>query len=391
MLKVLTIIGTRPEAIKLAPVIRELDRCGDYVRSEVCVTAQHREMLDQILDLFAIRADYDLDLMQPDQDLTQLTANLLEGLSPVVNEVRPDWILAQGDTTTVLAAALIAFYRKVPFGHVEAGLRTGDLDHPFPEELNRRVADSVASLLFAPTEQNRRTLLNEGIPDDRIRVTGNTVVDALLEISAQPQDSTSPPLWNLPKDRQLILITAHRRESFGPQLREICLAVRQLALRFQSAGVHFVYPVHPNPNVRQPVSEILSGISNVSLIEPVDYKAMVQLMKRSILILTDSGGIQEEAPSLRVPVLVMRRSTERPEGVEAGVVRLVGTDRAMIAAAASHLIENPQARTEMVSGVNPFGDGKAASRIVAALLDHASRNQPNSSFSLALDASLVVS
>ena len=347
MLKVLTIIGTRPEAIKLAPVIQELGRLGDEVRSVVCVTAQHREMLDQILDLFAIRPDYDLDLMRPDQDLTQLTANLLGGLSPVVDEVRPDWILAQGDTTTVLASALTAFYRKIPFGHVEAGLRTGDLDHPFPEELNRRVADSVASLLFAPTEQNRRILLSEGIPNKRILVTGNTVVDALMEISAQPGDLTSPPLCDLPDDQELVLITAHRRESFGPQLREICFAIRELALRFRNAGVHFVYPVHPNPNVRQPVSEILSGMANVSLIAPVDYKAMVQLMKRSILILTDSGGIQEEAPSLGVPVLVMRQSTERPEGVEAGVVRLVGTDRASIVGAASYLIENAHARAEM--------------------------------------------
>jgi UDP-N-acetylglucosamine 2-epimerase (non-hydrolysing) len=389
MLKVLSIIGTRPEAIKLAPVIRELDRRGDDIRSVVCVTAQHREMLDQILDLFAIRPDYDLDLMRADQDLTLLTASLLEGLAPVVNEVKPDWILAQGDTTTVLAAALIAFYRKVPFGHVEAGLRTGDLNQPFPEELNRRVADSIASLLFAPTEQNRRILLGEGIADERILVTGNTVVDALMEISAHPQESKLPPLCDLPKDQSLVLITAHRRESFGPQLKDICLAVRELALRFQDAGVHFVYPVHPNPNVRLPVSEILSGISNVSLIDPVDYKAMVQLMKRSILILTDSGGIQEEAPSLRVPVLVMRRSTERPEGVAAGVVRLVGTDRAPIVAAASYLIENPQARAEMASGVNLYGDGKAAGRIVAALLDHA--KQPNKSSSITLETSLVVS
>jgi UDP-N-acetylglucosamine 2-epimerase (non-hydrolysing) len=391
LLKVLTIIGTRPEAIKLAPVIQELNRCGDQVRSVVCVTAQHREMLDQILDLFAIRTDYDLDLMQPDQDLTQLTANLLEGLSPVVDEVKPDWILAQGDTTTVLAAALIAFYSKILFGHVEAGLRTGDLNQPFPEEFNRRVADSVASLLFAPTEQNRRILLGEGVPDERILVTGNTVVDALMEISAQPTDPTSPALFDLPNDRELVLITAHRRESFGPQLREICFAVRELALRFENAGVHFVYPVHLNPNVRRPVSEILSGILNVSLIDPVDYKTMVQIMERSILILTDSGGIQEEAPSLRVPVLVMRQSTERPEGVEAGVVRLVGTDRATIVAAASYLIENPPARAEMASGVNPYGDGKAAGRIVAALLDHANRNQPNTSSSMTLETALVVS
>ncbi len=390
MLKVLTIIGTRPEAIKLAPVIRELDRRVDDVRSIVCVTAQHREMLDQILDVFSIRADYDLDLMRPDQDLTQLTANLLKGLSPVVNEVKPDWILAQGDTTTVLASALAAFYRKIPFGHVEAGLRTGDLDQPFPEELNRRVADSVARLLFAPTEQNRQILLREGVPNERILVTGNTVVDALLEISAQPEDLTSPPLCDLPDDHQLVLITAHRRESFGPHLREMCFAIRDLALRFRHAGVHFVYPVHPNPNVRQPVSEILSGMPNVSLIAPVDYKAMVQLMKRSMLILTDSGGIQEEAPSLGVPVLVMRQSTERPEGVEAGVVRLVGTDGASIVAAASYLIKNPHARAEMTSRVNPYGDGKAAGRIVAALLDHVNREQRSSSSDVVTE-SLVVS
>lgn len=389
MIKVLTIIGTRPEAIKLAPVIRELERCGDDIRSTVCLTAQHREMLDQILDIFSIRGDYDLNLMRPDQDLTQLTANLLEGLSPVVNEVKPDWILAQGDTTTVLASALTAFYQKVPFGHVEAGLRTGDLEQPFPEELNRRVADSVATLLFAPTEQNRRILLSEGVPNERILVTGNTVVDALLEISAQPEDTTSPPLCDLPVNRQLVLITAHRRESFGPQLREMCFAIRDLALRFRHA-VHFVYPVHPNPNVQQPVSEILSGMSNVSLIAPVDYKAMVQLMKRSMLILTDSGGIQEEAPSLGVPVLVMRQSTERPEGVEAGVVRLVGTDGVSIVAAASHLIENPHARAEMSSRVNPYGDGKAAGRIVAALLDHARCNQLSSTSDV-ITESLAVS
>ena len=371
MLKVLSILGTRPEAIKLAPVIRELNE-RDNVRSIVCVTAQHREMLDQILDLFAIRPDYDLDLMKPDQDLTLLTANLLEGLSPVVDEVKPDWILAQGDTTTVLAAALIAFYRRVSFAHVEAGLRTNDLQNPFPEEMNRRMADGVASLLFAPTEQNRQNLLSEGIPDEKILVTGNTVVDALIEISSRSMDLISPPLSDLPSNRRLVLVTAHRRESFGPRLREICLAVRELALRFEAQGIHFVYPMHLNPNVRRPVSEILSGISNLSLIEPVDYHTMVYLMKRSLLILTDSGGIQEEAPSLRVPVLVMRQTTERPEGVEAGVVRVVGTERSAIVAEAAYLIENPQARAEMTSGQNPYGDGKASGRIVNALLKRSS-------------------
>ena len=372
MLTILSVIGTRPEAIKLAPVLRELKKYPERVRSLVCVTAQHREMLDQILDLFAIRADYDLDIMQPDQGLSQLTARLLLKLAPVIRDVRPDWILAQGDTTTVLVSALTAFYHKVPFAHVEAGLRTGDLDRPYPEELNRRVADNIASLLFAPTEENRRTLLREGVSEGKIRVTGNTVVDALTAIADQPYDRTSGPLADLPTDRDLVLITAHRRESFGGQFREICLALRELALRFNHDTIQFIYPVHLNPNVRQPVADILSGISNLSLIEPVDYKTMVHLMKRSILILTDSGGIQEEAPSLGVPVLVMRDKTERPEGVQAGVVRLVGTQRDRIVREASRLLTNPAARATMTTGVNPYGDGMASTRIVSALLGYAS-------------------
>jgi UDP-N-acetylglucosamine 2-epimerase len=312
-------------------------------------------------------------------------------LSPVVKEVQPDWILAQGDTTTVLASALTAFYQKVPFAHVEAGLRTGDLQNPFPEELNRRVADGIASLLFAPTEQNRQNLLSEGIADEKIQVTGNTVVDALNEICSRPMDLTSAPLSDLPSDRPLVLITAHRRESFGPQLREICFAVRELALRFEAAGIHFVYPVHLNPNVRRPVAEILSGISNLSLIDPVDYQTMVHLMKRSDLILTDSGGIQEEAPSLRVPVLVMRQTTERPEGVDAGVVRVVGTERGAIVAAAAYLLENPKARAEMTSAQNPYGDGKAASRIVAALVQSAKGQAQSAKGQVAADAALCSS
>ena len=367
MLKILSVIGTRPEAIKLAPVLHELKAHKGQVRSVVCVTAQHREMLDPILDLFAIKADYDLNVMKPDQKLPELTAGLIQGLSKVVWEEKPDWILAQGDTTTVLASALAAFYQRVAFGHVEAGLRTGDLNNPFPEEMNRRVADSMAKLLFAPTEQNRQTLLSEGIADERIVVTGNTVVDALMQIRSRPIDLSSSPLGDLPTDRPLVLVTAHRRESFGPQLREICFAIRELALRYENS-VQFVYPVHLNPNVRRPVSEILSGISNLRLIDPVDYQTMVHLMGRAILILTDSGGIQEEAPSLGVPVLVMRQATERPEGVEAGVVRLVGTEQKSIIAAASYLIGNPDARREMASAENPYGDGRAAGRIVSALL-----------------------
>jgi len=369
MLKILTVIGTRPEAIKMAPVIRELSKHRDQVRSLVCVTGQHRQMLDQVLNLFDIDPDYDLDIMQPDQALSQLTANLLTGLDPIVKETRSDWVLAQGDTTTVLVVALVAFYHKVNFGHVEAGLRTGNRYQPFPEEVNRHIADSLADLLFAPTERSRQALLREGCSGEKILVTGNTVIDALMMMVAHPYDWSVGPLSVLPKERRLVLITAHRRESFGAPFREICLAIRELALQFNAHGVHFVYPVHLNPNVRQPVREILSGISNVSLIEPLDYLSMVHLMKRSTLILTDSGGIQEEAPSLSVPVLVMRDATERPEGVEAGVVKLVGTKRVNIVSEATRLLQDPVAHAAMATGANPYGDGKAAIRIVAALLD----------------------
>jgi UDP-N-acetylglucosamine 2-epimerase len=370
MLTVLSIVGTRPEAIKMTPVIRELRKYPDQVRSLVCVTGQHRQMLDQVLSLFDIQPDHDLNIMQPDQALSQLTADLFTGLDPVVEETKPDWILAQGDTSTVLVAALVAYYHQVPFGHVEAGLRTSDRYRPFPEEMNRRIADSLADLLFAPTERNRQALLQEGCPDDRIIITGNTVIDALLTVAAQPYNWSAGPLASIPNHHRLVLITAHRRESFGAPFREICLAVRELASRFESDGVHFVYPVHLNPNVRQPVGEILSGVSNVSLIEPLDYLSMVHLMKRSTLILTDSGGIQEEAPSLGVPVLVMREVTERPEGVEAGVVRLVGTARTRIVEEASRLLRDPAAHAAMATGVNPYGDGKAAARIASALLAH---------------------
>lgn len=369
MLTVLSILGTRPEAIKMAPVIQELAKHPQRVRSLVCVTAQHREMLDQVLHLFDIHPDYDLNLMRPGQSLPDLTSHLFTSLSPILAETKPDWVLAQGDTTTVLVAALVAYYHKVCFGHVEAGLRTGDRYAPFPEEINRRVADIVADLLFAPTERSRQALLREGCPAEAILVTGNTVIDALLDVAARPYNWLAGPLASIPTDKRLVLITAHRRESFGTPFREMCHAIRELALRFAPSGVHFVYPVHLNPNVRQPVGEILSGISNISLIEPLDYLSMVHLMKRSTLILTDSGGIQEEAPSLRVPVLVMRETTERPEGIEAGVVRLVGTQRERIVSETQRLLQDPSALMEMASGANPYGDGKAAMRIVSALLE----------------------
>jgi UDP-N-acetylglucosamine 2-epimerase len=373
VLTILCVIGTRPEAIKMAPVVSGLQRMPDRARCVVCVTSQHREMLDQVLPLFDIRPDHDLDVMRPDQTLSDLTAGLITALTPVVRETAPDWVVAEGDTTTVLAAALVAFYHRVPFAHVEAGLRTGDPYSPFPEEINRRVADTIAELMFAPTERNRQALRAEGVADDRIVVTGNTVVDALLATAARPYDWASGPLAGLPADRRLVLVTAHRRESFGAPFREICLALRDLAEQLGPRGVHFVYPVHLNPNVQHPVHEILDGVPHVSLIDTLDYVALVHLMKRATLILTDSGGIQEEAPSLGVPVLVLREVTERPEAVEAGVAKVVGTSRARIVAEARRLLTDPAAHATMATGVNPYGDGKAGGRIAAALLERAAR------------------
>jgi len=363
---VLSFVGTRPEAIKMAPVIDELRRHPDAIESFVCVSGQHREMLDQVLGIFSIRPDFDLDVMRPDQELSELTAELIHEFDHVVRETKPDWIIAEGDTTTVLVAALTSYYHRVRFGHVEAGLRTCDKFKPFPEEMNRRIVDQLADALFAPTVRSRDNLLREGVPAEMILLTGNTVIDALLAVAARRFDWSVGPLASLPTNRGLVLVTAHRRESFGEGLREICCAIKELALQFES-GFHFVYPVHLNPNVRRAVKEILSNLPNVSLIEPLDYLSMVHLMKRSVLILTDSGGIQEEAPSLRVPVLVMRNTTERPEGIEAGVARLVGTNRSRIVEEAARLLRDPVARGAMVTEANPYGDGKAASRIVSFL------------------------
>lgn len=368
LLVVLSLMGTRPEVIKMAPVIDELRRHPDRVRSIVCVTGQHRELLEQALNVFAIRPEFDLEIMEQDQMLSNLTGNLFEKLDPVVEKVKPDWILAQGDTTTVLVASLVSYYHRIRFAHVEAGLRTGDLYRPFPEEVNRLVADRVADTLFAPTERNREHLIREGIPSSKILVTGNTVVDALLTATRLPYDWAKGPLASLPKNKKLVLITAHRRESFGKPLREICLAIKELSVRFEPHGFHFVYPVHLNPNVHQPVEDILKGSSNVSLIEPLDYLSMVNLMKRSVLILTDSGGIQEEAPSLGIPLLVMRETTERPEALEAGVARLTGTSRQRIVEETTRLLQDPSEYAAMTKKKNPYGDGKAAKRIVSHLL-----------------------
>jgi len=361
-MKILSILGTRPEAIKMAPVIKELEKYPQEVESLICVTGQHRQMLDQVLELFSIHPDIDLNLMQPDQRLALLTARLFEELDRVLEETRPAWVLAQGDTTTVFVAAVIACYHNVRFGHVEAGLRTNDKRRPFPEEINRRLADAAADAYFAPTERARRALLAEGFSDNTIHVTGNTIVDALLAISQRELEWEKSLLKELPRQGRKVLITAHRRESFGAPFRELCQAIRDLAGAFPDT--RFIYPVHLNPNVRRPVGEILSALDNVHLIEPLDYLTLVQLMKHSALILTDSGGIQEEAPTFGVPVLVMRDTTERPEGVEAGVARLVGTRREKIVAEAADVLSNGSWIDSSHATVNPYGDGQAARRIV---------------------------
>jgi UDP-N-acetylglucosamine 2-epimerase (non-hydrolysing) len=365
MLRILTIIGTRPEAIKMAPVVQELARQDDRFRVRVCVTAQHREMLDQVLELFAIDPDVDLDLMEPGQTPSQVAARVLFALEPVLEMWRPDWVLVQGDTTTVLAASVCAHYHRVKVGHVEAGLRTFDRNNPFPEEMNRVVTDHVSDLHFAPTPRARDNLLREGIAGDRIAVTGNTVVDALLQVVRRGwTPPIGDPLHRLSSSKRTLLVTAHRRENFGAPLRDICEALCRLAAR---PDVQVVYPVHLNPNIWQPVHEIVDGHPGVLLVPPVDYQRLVYLMKKSCLVLTDSGGIQEEAPSLGVPVLVLREVTERPEGVQAGTAQVVGTDPDRIVAAASRLLDDEAAYALMAQAVNPYGDGQAARRIAKRL------------------------
>lgn len=367
MLTVLSVIGTRPEAIKMAPVIKALGQKSNHVCSFVCVTGQHRQMLDQVLELFSIQPRFDLNIMQPNQTLARLTGLLFEGLDRVVTEVKPDWVLAQGDTTTVMVASLVAFYHRVKFGHVEAGLRTDDKWRPFPEEVNRRVADLVSDAYFAPTTKAKQALLREDSDPARIFVTGNTVIDALLDVAARPFDWGASGLPALLPNSRLVVVTGHRRESFGEPFRELCQAIRELATRFRD--VQFIYPVHLNPNVRQPVGEILAGLANIHLVEPVDYLTMVHLMKRASLILTDSGGVQEEAPSLNVPVLVMRDTTERPEGVEAGLVRLVGTSRERIVSESQAVLMGDNFAARTGEQCSPYGDGQAARRIVEVIIE----------------------
>jgi UDP-N-acetylglucosamine 2-epimerase (non-hydrolysing) len=369
-LKVLTIFGTRPEAIKMAPLVRLLSLQQD-IDARVCVTAQHRQMLSQVLDLFEVKPDYDLDIMEPGQTLSSISEAILSRLEPVLVEFRPDWVLVHGDTTTTFCSSLAAFYRKINIGHVEAGLRTGNLFAPWPEEANRKLTGVLARLHFAPTPLARDNLLREGISPEWIHVTGNTVIDALLwvrdkiERDADLQETLPRRFSFIRKDSPLVLITGHRRENFGEGFRSICGAIAELAGNYP--GVEFVYPVHLNPNVRRPVFDILGGKSNVHLIEPVDYQSFAYLMMRATLILTDSGGIQEEATFLGKPVLVMREVTERPEALEAGNTRLVGTDNKKIVESVSGLLDNPGDNGAGASTSGIYGDGMACARIVELL------------------------
>ncbi len=365
-LRVLSVFGTRPEAVKMAPVVQKL-RYTQGVESIVCVTAQHREMLDQVLDLFDIIPDIDLNLMKPDQSLAEITAAIFTHLDPVIKQVKPDWILSQGDTITVMATALLAYYNRVKFGHIEAGLRTGDKFQPFPEEINRIVAGVAADLHFAPTEWSKQNLLKENIPAERIVVTGNPVIDALRQVAEKPAPAEAHELMQKIGSNRLILVTAHRRENFGQPLENICTALETLAAHYQGQ-IQVVYPVHLNPNVQKTVYARLSGNPNITLLPPLDYLPMVHLMRRAALVLTDSGGIQEEAPGFGVPVLVMRAATERPEGIAAGTVKLVGTETNKIVSEARNLLDHPAEHAKMAQAVNPYGDGHAAERIVENIL-----------------------
>ncbi|QTL39690.1 UDP-N-acetylglucosamine 2-epimerase (non-hydrolyzing) [Xenorhabdus budapestensis] len=369
-MKVLTVFGTRPEAIKMAPLVHALARDNAF-EAKVCVTAQHREMLDQVLHLFGVKPDFDLNIMKQGQDLTDITCRILESMKPVLSEFKPDVVLVHGDTTTTMATSLAAFYQRIPVGHVEAGLRTGDLYSPWPEEANRKIAGHLATYHFAPTENSRNNLLQESIADNTIFVTGNTVIDALLwvrdrimndEVLSEQFAELYP---FIDPNKKMILVTGHRRENFGGGFERICEALAQIAR--MHPDVQVVYPVHLNPNVCEPVKRILHDIDNVILINPQDYLPFVYLMDHAYLILTDSGGIQEEAPSLGKPVLVMRNTTERPEAIDAGTVRLVGTKTQTIVDEVTRLLTDDSAYQQMSRAHNPYGDGKACQRILEVL------------------------
>ncbi len=370
MKKVLTVFGTRPEAIKMAPLVHALAASSD-INAKVCVTAQHREMLDQVLSLFEITPDYDLDIMKPRQDLYSVTTRILEGLKSVLEEFTPDVVLVHGDTTTTFSASLAAFYQQISVGHVEAGLRTGNLYSPWPEEANRKLTAALTEYHFAPTSLSKSNLLAENVPESKITVTGNTVIDALFWVREKLNsdnalsDTFEKTFSFIDNTKKLILVTGHRRESFGGGFERICTALAEIAE--QRRDVQIVYPMHLNPNVREPVNRLLSRHDNIILIEPQDYLPFVYLMDKSHIIITDSGGVQEEAPSLGKPVLVMRDTTERPEAVEAGTVRLVGTDASRIVSETLELLNNEESYKTMSMAHNPYGDGKASGRIVATL------------------------
>ena len=364
-MKVMSVFGTRPEAIKMATLVKKLNADPD-IESVLCVTAQHREMLDQVLELFELKPDYDLNIMKPNQTLAMITANVLTGMEDVLIKERPDIVLVHGDTSTTFSAALAAFYQKIPVGHVEAGLRTYDMYSPFPEEVNRVLTGHMASIHFAPTERNRSNLMKEGIPEDRIAITGNTVVDALLEVAGKPYEFEDETLKNIDfENKRVIAVTCHRRENLGEYMVHIFSAIREIAEEFDDVEV--VYPVHLNPKVRATANEILSGCENVHLIDPLSYQPFVNLMAKSYFIITDSGGMQEEAPSLGKPVLVVRRETERPEALAAGTVKLAGVEQATIAAMARELLTDRSAYDAMAHAENPYGDGHACEKIIEAL------------------------
>lgn len=374
MKKILLVFGTRPEAIKMAPLVKALQKDSEHFETKICVTAQHRQMLDQVLEVFDIVPEYDLNIMAPNQDLYDITSRVLVGLRDVLDDFAPDIVLVHGDTTTSMAASLAAFYRQIPVGHVEAGLRTYNMLSPWPEEMNRQVTDRMCTYYFAPTEKSRQNLLRENVDATKIHVTGNTVIDALLMavdiIEKKPHIKTAIEDELRDKgyamgNRPYILVTGHRRENFGEGFLNICKAIRQIAEEHPEMDI--VYPVHLNPNVQKPVYELLSGTPNIYLIKPLDYLPFVYAMQHSTLLLTDSGGVQEEAPSLGKPVLVMRETTERPEAVEAGTVRLVGTNVAAIVGNVQELLHDPEVYRKMSESYNPYGDGHACERIVDAL------------------------
>ena len=381
MKTILLVFGTRPEAIKMAPLVKKLQQYSEQFRTVVCVTGQHRQMLDQVLNLFEITPDYDLNIMKPNQDLYDITSRILLGMRDVLKEVQPDIVLVHGDTTTSTASALAAFYQQIPVGHVEAGLRTGNIYSPWPEEMNRLITGRIAALNFSPTPLSEQNLLREGVKADSIVVTGNTVIDALQMVVARLENDTTLSAEvqttvkqmgydtaRLSEGKRMVLITGHRRENFGEGFLNICHAIKNLASAYPD--VDFVYPMHLNPNVRKPVLEILGeGANNVYLIEPLDYLPFVYMMQHSTLILTDSGGVQEEAPGLGKPVLVMRDTTERPEAVEAGTVLLVGTNREKIEQGVSMLLDNSDCYRRMSEAINPYGDGLACERIVNKLAE----------------------